>query len=228
MRISAAREISVRFASLCKRSLYRGSCWLADPRRAVELRSTGQPRAAVPTYASGPLKPLLQETSGAEIAEAAAVLPIMFMIVVGIFWFGQAFSIYGTITRAAQEGARAGAAPVCTTCAAGNSAATNAYNAAQSALVAAKLNASNARNPSPALSLTACGGGSPPPCSTTTICVQTPIQLSNTAGAPSGATSVCGISVSFQYPFQFWLPFTSLNKQQIWMTAAAQVRMENQ
>ena len=24
---------------------------------------------------------------------------------------------------------------------------------------------------------------------------------------------VCGISVSFQYPFQFWLPFTSLNKQ---------------
>ena len=35
----------------------------------------------------------------------------MFMMLLGIFWFGQAFSIYGAITRAAQEGARAGAAP---------------------------------------------------------------------------------------------------------------------
>jgi len=39
---------------------------------------------------------------------------------------------------------------------------------------------------------------------------------------------VCGISVSFQYPFQFWLPFTSLNKQKIWVTAAAHARVENQ
>lgn len=168
---------------------------------------------------------LFSETSGAEIAEAAAVLPIMFMIVVGILWFGQAFSIYGTITRAAQEGARAGAAPYCTTCTATNSAATNAYNAVQASLQVAKLDAANARNPSPALALAACGGGAPPSCSTTTVCVQQPVQLSNTA---SGATGVCGISVSFQYPFQFWLPFTPLNKQRIWMTASAQVRMENQ
>ncbi len=59
---------------------------------------------------------LAGETRGAEIAEAAAVLPLMFMILLGIFWFGQAFSIYGAITRAAQEGARAGAAPYCATC----------------------------------------------------------------------------------------------------------------
>jgi hypothetical protein len=39
---------------------------------------------------------------------------------------------------------------------------------------------------------------------------------------------VCGISVSFQYPFQFWLPFTSLNKQKIWVTASAHARVENQ
>ncbi len=51
------------------------------------------------------------EVRGAEIAEAAAVLPLMFMMLLGIFWFGQAFSIYGAITRAAQEGARAGAVP---------------------------------------------------------------------------------------------------------------------
>ena len=62
------------------------------------------------------LRKLGSETVGAEIAEAAAVLPLMFMILLGIFWFGQAFSIYGAITRAAQEGARAGAAPSCATC----------------------------------------------------------------------------------------------------------------
>ena len=58
------------------------------------------------------LRRLARETRGAEIAEAAAVLPLMFMMLLGIFWFGQAFSIYGAITRAAQEGARAGAVPL--------------------------------------------------------------------------------------------------------------------
>ena len=62
------------------------------------------------------LQLFVKDTRGAEIAEAAAVLPLMFMILLGIFWFGQAFSMYGAITRAAQEGARAGAAPPCTTC----------------------------------------------------------------------------------------------------------------
>src|SRR5437588_12371974 len=60
---------------------------------------------------------LTRETSGAEIAEAAAILPLMFMILLGIFWFGQAFSLYGAITRAAQEGARAGSVPQCSSCA---------------------------------------------------------------------------------------------------------------
>jgi Flp pilus assembly protein TadG len=166
-----------------------------------------------------------RETRGAEIAEAAAVLPLMFMVLLGIFWFGQAFSIYGTITRAAQDGARAGAAPYCTTCSTVNSPATNAYNAVQAALAAAKLDASNARQSS--LSLNACGGGGAPSCDgvSSNVCVQTGIQMSNTAG---GGAGVCGIGVTFQYPFQFWLPFTSLNKQKIWMTASAQVRMETQ
>src|SRR5437764_3003137 len=92
---------------------------------------------------------LLTESRGAEIAEAAAVLPLMFMVLLGIFWFGQAFSIYGTITRAAQEGARAAAAPACTTCASGASPASNAYAAVQSVLTAAKLDPLKARQPLP-------------------------------------------------------------------------------
>lgn len=165
---------------------------------------------------------LARETRGAEIAEAAAVMPIMFMILIGIFWFGQAFSIYGTITRAAQEGARAAAAPQCSTCAAGNPASTNAYNAIQATLVAAKLDPNKLQQPGTIPSLVSCVDGTAVACdgSPSNACVQENVQLS------TGTTEVCGMSVSLQYPFQFWLPFTSLNKQMVQLSASARVRLE--
>jgi Flp pilus assembly protein TadG len=171
----------------------------------------------------------MKDTHGAEIAEAAAVLPLMFMILLGIFWFGQAFSLYGAITRAAQEGARAGVAPPCTTC--GTSAATgvlaaNASAAATAALKASNLDPAQMQSPSPPafppsqqcngfVQSAGCAG-------TGSACVQLPVQLVTTAQGGGG----CGISVYFQYPFKFWLPFTSLNNQQILLTASARVRME--
>ena len=178
------------------------------------------------------LRRLAGETGGAEIAEAAAVLPLMFMVLLGIFWFGQAFSMFGTITRAAQDGARAGAAPYCTTCTPGTvSQNQNAFNAVQASMAAAKLDPANARYSSPTPVFNACGsGGGPVSCdggitgNTSNVCVQSPIQLSS---SPS-LGGVCGVSVSFQYPFQFWLPFTSLNKQKIWLRASGHARMENQ
>ena len=175
------------------------------------------------------MRRLASETRGAEIAEAAAVLPLMFMILLGIFWFGQAFSIYGAITRAAQEGARAGATPYCATCTNASSAATNAATAAQNALLASRLDPTLIQSPSPAPSFSACGGGAGPSCShgsnPNAFCVQTPIQMTNAGGGTNG---LCGVSVSFQYPFQMWLPFTTLNNRQIWLNATAQVRLENQ
>jgi hypothetical protein len=174
------------------------------------------------------LQRLAAEVRGAEIAEAAAVLPLMFMMLLGIFWFGQAFSIYGAITRAAQEGARAGAAPYCTTCKNNllSNYAANAVNATQTVLTTAKLNPSLARYPSPNPVFNSCSTGTAVACSaggSANICVQAPVQF---FPAVVGAPGVCGASVSFQYPFQFWLPFTSLNKQQIWIVASARVRME--
>src|SRR5580693_9629631 len=74
---------------------------------------------------------LAQETRGQEIAEAALVLPIVFMVLIGIFWFGQAFRIYGTLAQAARVAAQAAANPVCTTCAPGNLPGQNAYAAIQ-------------------------------------------------------------------------------------------------
>src|SRR5882762_11726098 len=85
---------------------------------------------------------LARETRAAEIAEAAVVLPLVFMLMLGIFWFGQAFSIYGTITHAAREGARAAVAPLCATCGPpldSLTVAQNAVNALQNSLRVAKL-----------------------------------------------------------------------------------------
>ena len=172
------------------------------------------------------LRKLARDTRGAEIAEAAAVLPLMFTMLLGIFWFGQAFSIYGAITRAAQDGARAAAAPSCTTCTplSSSARAANAVTAAQAALTIAKLDHNLARQPSPAPTFLSCGGSTTCDGGSGNFCVQAPVQLSDT----TTGTGVCGVSVSFQYPYQFWLPFTSLNKQRIWLSASARVRLENQ
>src|SRR5438045_1524890 len=55
-------------------------------------------------------------TEGTEIVEAAMVLPLVFMFLLGIFWFGRAFQIYSVITQAAQQGAVEAARPTCATC----------------------------------------------------------------------------------------------------------------
>jgi Flp pilus assembly protein TadG len=169
---------------------------------------------------------LVCEDRGAEIAEAAAVMPLMFMMLLGIFWFGQAFSMYGTITRAAQEGARAAAvASACTTCGGGASPASNAYAAVQNVLTVAKLDPLQAKWPPPPRTLLACSTGTAFDCvgSPNNVCVQPNVQLTVRAG---GGVGVCGVSVSFQYPFKFYLPFTGLNNQQIMLNASARVRSE--
>lgn len=174
-------------------------------------------------------KRLAEDTRGSEIAEAAAVLPLMFMVLLGIFWFGQAFAIYGAITRAAQEGARAGSyAPLCSTCGVDTltQRKTNAISATQTSLTSSKLDPSLVQLPSTPPVFTACLGGTPScdAAASGQFCIQAPVRLATDAGS-SGA---CGMSLSFQYPFQFWLPFTSLNKQKIWINSSALVKLENQ
>ena len=51
-----------------------------------------------------------------EIAEAALILPLLFMLIFGILWFGHAFYIYATVNRAARAAALAAATPTCATC----------------------------------------------------------------------------------------------------------------
>jgi len=176
---------------------------------------------------------LSRETRGQEIAEAALVLPIVFMLMLGIFWFGQAFRIYGTITHAAREGARAAVAPLCATCGTPltlPAVAQNAVNALQDALLAAKLDPAQPKKyPVTRPALFSCTNGAAAPCDSTQltqagVCVQNNVQLSE---INSTGLAGCGVSVTFRYPYQFWLPFTSLNNQRIFVPAQARMKMES-
>jgi hypothetical protein len=172
----------------------------------------------------------LVRTDGSEIAEAAVVLPLVFMLLLGIVWFGRAFNIYSTIQQAAQQGAITAARATCATCASPNSfpAAGAVDNAVTAVLQASNLDASQIQPPAgPALP--ACPSPPAPSsgtCTATThsISVCSNMWLNSTA---STQPPQCGTVVSFQYPFQFYLPFTSLNMQNIILSAQAQSRMEN-
>jgi Flp pilus assembly protein TadG len=178
------------------------------------------------------------ETCGAEIAETAAVLPLLFMVLLAIYWFGQAYRIYGTATHAARIGAEAAVAPLCTTCGTGTTPALAAQTAAQNALVAANLNknqlVSNSTWTVPPPALCACGSGSascgtPLACdaSVTNMCVQVNAQLSYPS---QGGMGTCGTSVSlrYQYPYHFQIPFTGLDLGNMQLPGQAEMRSETQ
>jgi hypothetical protein len=170
--------------------------------------------------------PKLNKTDGAEIAEAALVLPLVFMLLLGIVWFGRAFNIYSTIQQAAQQGAITAARSTCVTC--GDAAASdgNVVVAISAVLQASNLNDPipvNSKPPTPLSCIDPFPVLTCPATNNITICRQ---ALLNPPASPN-QTPQCGTIVSFQYPFTFYLPFTSLNVQPITMSAQAQSRMEN-
>jgi Flp pilus assembly protein TadG len=167
-------------------------------------------------------KSLLGSTGGAQIAETAAVLPVLFTVLLAIFFFGRAYNIYGTITQAAQQGARAAVANSCATC--GNASLTPdeiATNVVAPVLQASKVDITQVS--SLQQNLCACGtslcGGAPVACVNSSaapvICVQRNVTLGN---GPQ-----CGTAVSFQYTYGFNLPFQPFS---INMKASAQTQGE--
>ncbi len=168
-------------------------------------------------------------TDGVEILEAAIVLPLVFVFLLGIVEFGRLFNIYSTIQQAAQQGAITAARATCATC--GNNFSTNVDSAVSAVMQASNVDPSQigVSSPSPSSCV------NPPPaqaaCTTSgstkiTVCQQ--VLLNNIPLLnPSPTPWQCGIIVSFQYPFKFELPFTSLNLQTITLSVQAQSRMEN-
>jgi len=166
------------------------------------------------------------------------ILPLFFMIFMAVFWFAQAFRIYGTLTHGARAGAEAAVAPACTTCPGGPTPAANAQTAVQNALLAAHLNTNDlvltTKWTPPVLcscgsTNSSCGGGNPVGCdgSVTNVCVQENIRLSYPS---KGGMGTCGISVSarYQYAYHFPIPFTGLDLGNMLLPGQAQMRVETQ
>jgi Flp pilus assembly protein TadG len=179
----------------------------------------------------------LRSTAGAEIAEAALVLPLVFTLLFGIIWFGRAFNIYSTIQQAAQQGAITAARATCATCGVTSNtfpSVTTVDDAVYAVMNASHLDITKIKLPAsppncaPGQPCSACPSPPfPPPAasacsSTASIYVCENVQLN-----PAATPVQCGTVVSFQYPFQFNLPGTSLNMQQVILSAQAQSRMEN-
>ena len=145
---------------------------------------------------------------GAELFEFALVVPLFFMLLLGIVWLGRAYNVYETITRAAREGARYAVLPSSVasgdtyadapsgSCATGTSAFTNYV---EPVLVADSLDPSKVTN----------------------YC-QKADWLETTV------PQQCGVFVSFSYPVTLAIPFTTLNAATINISTQAQMRMENQ
>jgi hypothetical protein len=178
----------------------------------------------------------LRGTEATEIAEAALVMPVVFIFLLGIIWFGRAFNIYSTITQAAQQGAIVAARPSCATCGAtggwsgtdfpGDTAVSDAIS---SVLTASSLNPAqippNMQTPPSAfctLPAPTPAGACSPAVTTGNITICREVWL-NSPGQPQ----ICGTVVSFQYPVPFYVPFTSLTAGSFKVGAQAQSRMEN-
>jgi len=143
-----------------------------------------------------------REESGAELFEAALVIPLLLMLLLGIISFGRAYNEYQTITRAAREGARELVLTNCATC--GNSSYT--ASAARTDFVEPAMTASSL-DPTKIINYNT-----------------TYVFLDPNDPSPY----ICGIQIAFQYPYTFSLPFTSLNFSTINLPVTVQMRMENQ
>lgn len=154
------------------------------------------------------IRKIVSGTVGSEIAEAALVIPIFFMILLGIYWFGRAFNSYATINHAAREGALAASMSTCASCAPPNMQTTQSTVAGvvTAALQASGLDPGQIQKYVPATTSTC--GGIATNCSSTnynvTVCQNAQLTA---AATPTPGLPVCGVIVSFQYPYSFSLPF---------------------
>lgn len=144
----------------------------------------------------------------AEVFEFAIVGPLVLMLLIGIFWIGRAYNVYETVTRAAREGARYAVLPSAV-------ADGNAYADTPSSSCTSNTNTFN-NYVAPALQADGLD-----PKAVTDYCQKAQL-LENTY------PQQCGVVISFTYPVQMAIPFTSVNATTINIPAQSQMRLENQ
>ena len=184
-----------------------------------------------------PWKRILTDTGGQEIAEAAVVLPIVFLLLIGIMTFARAYNIYTTITYAAQEGARLAAQSSSASLGNTPSTATDVANRVAAVLQASSIDPDQIQDLPRHVGAdflrrrrALCDSAN----NNVTVCTNVEINATTRRrrrGGGGGTTvtgpTACGATVSFQYPYKFLLPFVSVNGKTINMIADVEVPEEN-
>ena len=147
------------------------------------------------------------DDAGAELVEAALVLPLLFMLLFGIISFGRAYNVYQTMTRAAREGAREQVLTTCATC--GNASYSSDGSDVLNQFIKPAMLASNINVESGGKSL-----------------IQN--YKAQIVWLDYPQNTICGWQISFDYPYNLAIPFTSLNFSKITLHTEVQMRMESQ
>ncbi len=131
--------------------------------------------------------------------EVALSVPIMLVLIFGLYSFGRAWDVYQTMTHAAREGVREAVTTNCATC--GNT----SYSATdiQSQFVYPSLQADGIN----------------------TTAIQNYTQGYTWLDSASG---VCGAYISFQYPYRLRVPYMPVSLAKITLKTDVQMRLENQ
>ena len=144
---------------------------------------------------------------GADVFEAALVLPILLTLFLALFSFGRGWDIYQTMTRAAREGVRDAVTTSCAMCGDSYRPATGT-GSIQSDIVFPALQAAGIDTSNAVL---------------TSSYKQGVVVL-----AQNGAVSVCGVYITFSYPYKVKIPFIPWTLTTITLTTKVQMRYENQ
>lgn len=147
---------------------------------------------------------------GAEILEAALVLPILFFIIFAMVWLGLAFNVTSTLHRAARQAVRVGASPTCALCGNAYPGDAQVVGSVTSALQAAHLSIGKVTPYGPPF---ACQATPVPSCATlqnVEICRGVPLSCGTapcqSPPAACGGSTGLGTRVSFAYEFDSPVP----------------------
>ena len=153
------------------------------------------------------------DARGSELLEFAFTLPILMMLLLGIFWVGRAYNLYETMTRAAREGARVAVAPACSACSGGGQLPSidTVATAVQNSMTSFALDSTQvACGTCPGT----CNGSAPK------ICYQSDVVLN-----PSTTPVEHGVVISFTFPFQMQIPFVPMSA--VTLSTNVQMRQED-
>jgi len=164
-----------------------------------------------------PIRRIWHDCTAAEVAEAAFVLPLMFVFLIGIFQFARVYMVYSAMQRAAEEGVHAAAGSDCATC--GNTqlaADVVASGYVHPVLAISHVDDTQLTAPAPANPLTSCTNGAAIACdpigvgASPKICLRRDVILNKSSGGlPPGGAAVCGTALTLVYPYGFTLPSVS-------------------